>query len=366
MVLSALNNPSEFFTVVSAKLLAQPEPQYLYSTWWKTAMGVALPQPSSIGLPGRDSSGQGAPYTRPEDDRLKLDNVLPSQIFAVKHNFAGGKGHTIMFNRPVYTNSVYTVAAREIGVNQTISLQPIRANGDQVPLTIRRFGGPYDVDNARIAPMALDAFDATMGVHNLAEIIGLHMRRDYDAFYDALHVQLLDATSNVVYPNTISTDDGITGFGLAPLSYEQLQRTARRMTENNLPTLPDGSRVLVVTPMGMAQLKNDPQFARYARYFRDSNPLFSMRGWFDSIPEFHCFVNNTLSKVTNASSVPVHYGHAIAPGALMGGLGKMPEVIPATDDNYKQTPKAIWIGHSAHGLADSRFVYSVRYGADAN
>ena len=44
--------------------------------------------------------------------------------------------------------------------------------------------------------------------------------------------------------------------------------------------------------------------------------------------------------------------HAIAPGAFLGGTGKAPRVAAASDDNYGETAKVIWLAYLALGLAD--------------
>ena len=369
MSISRAQLPEEFFDRTSPKLLRQPEPKYMYSALWKMAMGQALSLPNAIGMPGRDTPGQGAPYSSAEQDRLSIGADLGfGEIFATTVNHQGEPGHTLRFNRPLFTDSTYTQAARQIGTNQTISVVPIEAGSEQVSLTIKRFGGPYDNTNARVAPYSLDNFDASMGVHNLAQFIGTHLQRDYDKTFDSFWVTLLDTvandTSHIIYPDGFAADNDVTAVRQAPLTYEQINRTARTMDEANLPTLPDARRILVVTPTGKKQLKDDAQFARYAKEFPETNPLLSM-GWFASVPEFHCFQSNTLTRTANSSSVDIHKGHAIAPGALLAGFGKPPRVAPSTDDNFGEAAKVVWISYNSLGLADARFAYQLRYGADS-
>jgi hypothetical protein len=136
------------------------------------------------------------------------------------------------------------------------------------------------------------------------------------------------------------------------------------MDEANLPTLGDGRRILVVTPTGKKQLKDDPQFARYAEGYKELNPLFP--GWFGSTAEFHCFQSTTLTQTDNSSSVAIHYGHAIAPGAFMGGTGKPPKVEASSDDNFGQSAKVIWLAHLAMALADNRFIVKVAHSEDVS
>ena len=366
MSISRLVNPEEFFDLTSAELLIQPEPKYIYAGLFLSAIGQQLNIPGSIGMPGRDTSGQGAPYAQLDSMQLYLANELPQQLFAAKVDFKGAPGHTMRFNRPAFTDSTYTQAVRQIKTGQTISTVPIDISSEQVPLTVQRFGGPYDNTNSRIAPYAVDQFDASMGVHNLAKMVGLHLKRDFQKTLDTFWVTLFDLapTANIVYPSeNITADNDVTTKGSANFTYEQCNRTSKKMDEANLPTLPDGRRIMVVTPTGKKQLKDDPNYQRYAGFFKEVNPLFP--GYFGSSPEFHFFVSNTLTKTANSSSVNIHKGHAIAPGAGLAGMGAETRVRETTDDNFGMTPKVIWTSDLALGLADNRFVYSVRYAEDA-
>lgn len=362
MSISRLQNPEEFFDITNPMLLQQPEPQYPYAQLALGALGIDLNPPGSVGMSGREISGQGPSYAAFGDAMLRLMGELPGSLFASKVDFKGGPGHTMRFNRPLYANTTYTEASRQIGTNQTISTTAINVQGEQTSLTVKRYGGPYDSANSRVAPLALDKFDATMGVHNLASMVGLHLKRDFHRTLDTFWVTKFDQGS-AIYPEGMSAVNDATAKGQYPLSYELLSRVSRDMDDANLPTLPDGKRVMVVTTHGKKQLKDDPQFARYAQFHGAGiNPLFP--GYFDSTPEFHLFVSNTLNRTANGSGINIHYGHAIAPGAGLIGMGEAPYVASSSDDNFGLTSKVLWIAHLAQDLADSSFVRSVRYTED--
>jgi hypothetical protein len=361
MTVNRLTLPSEFFDITSAQLLAQPEPQYVHAILFKMAMGAELGVPDMLGVPGRAVGGNGADYNA-NGDRLKLAENLSSELFAVKVDFNGQPGHTIRFNRPKFTDSTYTIAARQIKSGQTITTTPMAVEGEQNSITLIRLGGPYD--GSQVAPYAIEAFDAEMGVHKLSKVVGAHLQRDHDKTLDGIFVTLADSTSNIVYPAGMTADNDATSKGMFPLTYEQISRVAKQMDEANLPTFGDGKRCLIVSPTGKKQLKDDPQFARYAEFHENVNPLFP--GFFASTPEFHVFLSTTLTRTANSSSVAVHRAQAIAPGALMGAMGRRPSVRYASDDNYGETAKVIWLGDYGMGLADTRFVYSVRYAEDVS
>lgn len=356
--------PEEFYDRTSAKLLSQPEPQYIYARMFLQALGISLGVPSALGRAGGEIGGQGAAYSSAETDRLMLADSLTTELFAAKANFQGETGHVLKFNRPRFTNSTYTQASREIGTNQSISTTAIGAGSEQALLQIRRFAGPYDGTNSRVAPYGLDAFDSTMGVHDLSKFVGTHLTRDFHKTLESFWVTLADLGSTTVYPYGMTAANDATAKGMFPMTYEQVARTSKAQDEANLPTLGDGRRVLVVTPTGKKQLKDDPQFAAYAKEFKESSPLFP--GWFGTTPEYHCFQSNTLTSTANSSSVNIHTAHAIAPGAFLGGTGKAPRVAASSDDNYGETAKVIWIAYLALGLADNRFVTKMAYSEDVS
>ncbi len=355
--------PEEFFDRTSAQLLTQPVPMFLYARLFLRAMNIELGLPATAGLPGRDIGGQGAPYKDPSEDQLMLSDDLATELFAVKADYAGEPGHTIKFNRPKYESTTYTQASREIGVNQTISTVPIDAGSEQAALTLKRFAGPYDQANGRPAPFGLDAFDSSMGVHNLVKLVGAQLKYDFHKTLDSFWVTLANLGATTLRPVGMTADNDATTKGMFPLTYELMSRTSKNMDEANLPVMGDGRRIFTCSPTGKKQLKDDPQFARYAEFHKEKNPLFP--GWFGSTPEFHCFQSTTLTTTANSSSVNIHTAHAMAPGAFMGGRGKKIVVAPSSQDNFGESALLIWLAYLALGLADNRFITLVKFTEDA-
>lgn len=363
--ISRLVLPEEFYDLTSAQLLVQPEPQYLHAQWCMGAMpGMDLSAPGAFGLAGRQIGGSGAPYAGYESGMLKLAEQMPASLFAVKEDFKGGPGHVMKFNRPAFTDSTYTEASRQIASGATISTTPILAGSEQVSLTLKRYGGPY---SSAVQPYAIEAFDAQMGVHNLAQFVGTHLRRDFHKTLDSFWIAIADAaavaSSQIVYPLGITGVDGMTVAGASPLTYEMLLRTSRTMDDAKLPTLPDGKRVLVITSHGKAQLALDSKFIQNSQFHKELDILFP--GYLKSTPEFHIFVSRNLARTNNSSSVAIHYAQAIAPGAFGCGMGRPPSVRTNTNDNYGEQVLAIWLADMALGCVDNRFCVSVRYAQDA-
>jgi hypothetical protein len=291
-----------------------------------------------------------------------LSEPLTTELIAAKVDYNALPGQTVRINRPAFANTMYTEASRRIATGTSISTTPITVGGEQTSLTLFRYGGPYDTVNSCVAPFAIEAFDANMGVHNAARIFGTQLARDFHRFVDSVHVTLLDLAATAVYPAGMTAVNDATTNGSFPFTYAQLADVEAQMDTANLPRFGDGYRLFVATPVQKQQLRMDPQYARAAQFFREMSILFGQT-YFGSVNGFHCFVSTTNNVTANASSVNIHYGHALSPGVLLGGMGRPPVVIPASDDNYGETVKVIWKADLAFGLANDTFVYSVRSSA---
>lgn len=355
--------PQNFFDITSPKLLVQPEPQYLYAQMWLASMAqemgmVELPDEPTVGLPGRSVDGNGAPYAPAERDRLLLAEPLMTDVVAAQVDFDGLPGSMVRFSRPSYANTTYTVASRRIGANASISTQAINVGSEQVSLTLERFAGPYDQTNSRVAPFAIDAMDARLGVHKLSTMVGSHLKRDFVKFIDAVQVTLLDTASTVVYPDGMTADNDATTAGSFPLDLDTMASAERRADEANLPQFADGHRIAVLHPKQVEELRTDDDYQRSAQFMPHLNAL--MPGYVSTIGKLHVFKSTTLATNTNASTVTVRKGHIIAPGVLMGGMGRRPRVAATTDDNYGEAAKVIWLADLAFGCANNSLVIGLR------
>jgi hypothetical protein len=348
--------PDNFYDTQSAKLLVQPEPQYLFAALFLSAIGTALPIPASMGLNGRPAPSSGAAYMSADRDRLKLAESVPSSLFALGVDFNKAPGHTIRINRPLFTDSTYTAASRAVSTGATISTTGIGLSSEQTSLTLERYAGPY---SSGVKPYAIESFDANMGVNSIPSMVGTHLARDFHKFLDTVWVTL-GSGGTAVYPEGMTADNDATTAGSFPMTVEQLSRTEQLMDEAHLPTFPDGKRMMVLTPYQWKQLKHDPEYEANSSDHPAFNILYASWGYVKTVGKFHIFVCSTLSTTNNSSSVPVHYGMALAPGGFMGGMGRAPSIRAASDDNYGETVKVIWLADLAFGISDSRLFRSVR------
>lgn len=354
-----INIPENYQDWASSQLLIQPEPQYVYANMWRNAIGTALPDRAPVGLPGREIATTGAPYSNAQADRLMLeDRQISEEIFSVKVNFSKKSGDTVTVNRPSFVNYTATESSRRLTRGSSITTTSVNLQSEQTALTLFEYGGPYDTTNTRVAPFALEAFDAQFGIHDQPSIIGKQLKRDFHRFLDAWMLALLD-NGTAIYSDAINftTANDATSIDQFPMTYEALSRTCRTMDEASLPKFANGKRLFVTTPAGKQALVNDAQFARYAHVFKETNPL--LNGMFGETDDWMLYVNNTLTITNNSSSIPIHTSHAIAPGVLGIGMGRPPRVAVSTDDDYQRSVKLIWNADLGADLMDNRFVYDL-------
>lgn len=361
-MISRATLPAEFFDITSNMLLVQPEPQYLHALLLKMAMSAAL-DVGPLALPGRPSVGEsGAPYASADSGRLLLADPIYGGAVNFVAELGKGPGHTVRMNRPVFANTTYTQASREVPAGSTISTTPVDLTSEQVSITLKRFAGPYDSSNARVAPFGIDRFDASVSLHSLAKVVGLQLKRDFDRTLDQFGVALFDAvaSANVIRPAGMTDDNSSAVAGDFPLDYDTITRVESALDTANIPRFPNGKRVMVLHPNQCAQLVNDPQFARYAEFHRDMNPLFSGSYW-KSIGGFDIFKSTTLSTSTNTpAGVTIYKGQAFGPGMVGAGLGELPGVVPSTSDNYGEQALVIWRMYAGFATLDNRFGCSIR------
>lgn len=365
--------PQEFYDINSDRLLLTPEPKYLHARLWKNALKTTLTPDALLGIQiaGRQFGNNGAEYqTDVEAGRLTLSEDLMTSLIELVPEFGAGKGHTVRLNRPTFTDTVYTEATREIPAGTTISTTPVEISSDQVPVTLKRYGGPVADSSATggVRPYSVDRFDGSVMQHRPAQIVGLNLKRDFDRTIDGFMVKLFDQapSGNIIRPTGFSTDDSSTIAGDAPMSYAVLSDLEKAMDEGSIGTLPDGKRVYVATPRQKKQLSQDPQFSRLSENHPLFNALYAGTYW-RTVGNFHVFSSNTLTRTTNSNSVPIHYGQAMGPGAVGCGIGGAngagslgPRVANHTNDNFGETALVIWLMYAAFAMLDSRFVFSVR------
>jgi hypothetical protein len=366
---------AEFEDRTSPRLLAQPEPQYLYAQLWKMAI-----QASEIRAAGGDLAWRapaigtdGAPYPSAMGLRAIFDDPIFRDAFVnVTELSDQGKGHTIRMNRPLFANTTYTQASRELPNGTSISTVPINLGSEQVSLTTKRWGGPYDQTNGNVAPYGVDRFDANKAIHSTAEMVGGQLQRDFDRTIDTFIGAYLSLGATSVYTGGYSattsfyggaTTGGInaSGYGEAPLSFNAINQLEYQADGLNLPVFPDGTRALVVPPIGLLELKDDPQWLKMVEFHPPVNPVLAQSYW-RTFGRTHIFKSTTVPSTTNGhTGQTVYQGQYFCPGVLGSGISEMPRVARSASDNFGEWALVIWLMYAAFGLLDSRFALNLYF-----
>jgi len=352
--------PTEFYDITSAKLLVQPEPQYLHANMWMSALMKRLNVPGDLGLdPSRALVPGGATVGSFAANQVSWEDPVLGNAFAVVPELGNRPGHTVRINRPIFANTAYTELSRQVTGDASISTTPINISNEQVAVTLKRFAGPYDSTNSNVAPFGIDRFDASLAIHDMAEMVGMHLQRDFVRFIDAVLVGIMDGASATVYPTGMSAVDDATNADAYPLDFNQLTRVELQLHSDKIPKFPNGKWICMITPRQKMELANDPTFQRLSEFHPQANPVLA-QSYYRSCGSLDIHVSQTLNTTNNSSSVAIQYGQAFGPGVLGCGIGDLPRVAHANEDNYGETAKVIWLLYAGWSLLDNRFVVSVR------
>ena len=358
---------AEFEDRTSKMLLIQPEPQYLYAQLWKMALHANLARESgSLGWRAPEIGTGGASYTELEKDQLIFEDPIYTGTFINVTELGQRLGQTIRINRPLYANTTYNQSSREIANGSLISTTPINIGSEQVSITIKRFAGPYDQTNGNVAPFGVDRFDASKAIHSTAEMVGVQLQRDFDRTVDSWVGEYLALGATNIYANGYTSTTqfyggaasgglNAAGYGEAPFSISMLNQIERSMQTQSLPTMPNGRRAIVVGPLAIQELKDDPVFLRQSEFHPPINFLLAQQ-YYRTLGGLDIFQSTTLPTTTNGNSgQTVYQVQAFAPGVLGSGIGEMPRVAKSSADNYGEWALVIWLFQAGFSLLDARF-----------
>lgn len=361
-IVSRVTLPQEFYDIVSEDMLVAPQPQFVFAQMVYAANARAQLSAAGIDLGRASPPSQGASIPSLMDMQLILANgPFNGAIRSVIDLEKAGVGHTVRINRPVLAGGQYTVAARTISSQQTISTTPIDIAAEQTSITMLRVVGPASSGGSGPQPFAIDRMDAGKSVHQLRELVGLSLKYDREKYLDTVIGLQYDTASNnsVVRPGSLSADSSFPNTGETALDLDTLLRAKEALVTANIPKFPDGKYRCIVSPKQMRQLNMDPDFRAGARNFESLNPLFQPS--ITNISDIAIIESNTIqTDATTVSGVTIQRGLMFGPSAIGYGCGQMPEVVSASDDNYGQTAKVVWVCYEGHGILDKRFVVGVR------
>ncbi len=189
-------------------------------------------------------------------------------------------------------------------------------------------------------------------VHSMAGMVGKHMQRDLDKWLDSVLVTLGNSGSTTLWPQGYTADNGSLVAGDMPADIDLLFRAEETLKLASIPRFSNGRYMAIVSPTFSRQLKGDPEFTHYAKYFPQTNPLY--QSYIATVGGIDVFESTTLTSTANSSSVNVFTSQVFGPGMLGAGAGRLPEVMPNTQDNYGEQALLIWVAYLAFGVLDNR------------
>lgn len=364
MPASRVTLPAEFFDIVSPMMLVQPEPQrYFAQMIFASNARAELSINSGAFFNSRQPlPASGAPVMDLAAQQLMLArSPLGEAISVVAELGHRGVGHTIRINRPVFAGGGYTEAARVIAQSASISTTPIEVGAEQVSITVKRVAGPYASGGSSVQPYAIDRFDAGKSVHALADLVGMHLRRDRMTYLDTVVGLLFDgASSNVVRAGNLTADSQFVAGTQQPLDLDTLLRGVETLSNANIPRFADGRYMAILSPTQIRQLKTDPDWASQAR----EDPAYNLLtgGTYLNVGEdLKIAVSNTIQRDTaTVSGATIQRGLMFGPGAIGYGLDDACRVASANEDNYGETAKVIWLAYEGLGMLDESFICGIR------
>lgn len=370
MTISRLSLPQDFEDRISKRMLTAPVPAFFWAKLFKLAgVQFALEGVSAaeMGLtPERSPQNQGAPPRELASLQLMLEDPSgQSSVILVSDELSvQGQGHTIRFNRPVYSGGGYTIASRRRNASTSLSTTPIDFSAEQVYLTLDRLNGPFASGGTVPQPYAIDKLDAKRSVHDLARLAASNLEYDRQALLDGIGNSLAEGITESTVASAVNyvlpgrgrktADTQLLAPGDAEFDLETLRRAERTLINRSVPRLPNGKYMAVITPMQADQLMLDQDYKDLAKFFPEKNPLHN--DFVGDIGSVVIYRSATLTVDTaTVSGNSIQHGIMLGMEAMGYGIGEPLEVITSTDDNYGQQAKFMWQSMEAFGVFDNRY-----------
>lgn len=342
----------EFVDVLSQELLIQPDAQYVFATMANAARERAM------GLPDvRGESGAAANIEAAMGNAVgtidRMGGPGSGTVKVVLDPTTPGK--TILIDRPVYLDGTFSEASRRLTEGTAIDVSaPLSPTLEQVSLTVREYGGPFDPGNSRVAPVGISDFVKRRARHDLLLYIGGLLRVDRNRFVDRVIVDLMLSSTNVTTPG--DTALGSLSEGDEPLDEATLARVKRRLLERSIPPFANGRYMLVISPQHEEDLRADDKFREITRYAVERGPLMS--GYLTSYAGFDICISSKIPTAAVGAGDAVTGVQAVAfgPECIGHGIGMDAEARRYASDDFGRQDMFAWLSHECWALLNSNMV----------
>jgi hypothetical protein len=370
--------PVNFVDSISMGMrLPQPEPQYLFA---QMAVGAMLRQGAiDMGLDNAQrfvkvTAGGGGEAVPPALDMLARAGDMYPEALTYIADFGLGKGDTIKLRRPQYSGGGYDESSREVKPDVPTSTVGQLIKGEEVPIVLKEYEGPYDAANSRVAPYIVRDFDARYKANkdSLAQLVRLHLLRDYIKWLDSVVRNRFRATQYITYADAVANVLSFTAGAGHTINFETLIAARTALSNREWQYFPNGRYVCLVPTAFNSQMVGDPDYRELSANHADGrNQLF---GYITSVQNMDIFECTTLKTYAAGDTVPgdgnavptgatVYEGLIFGPGAVGMGEAMPPTCFDADDTNYGKEAKVLWRSIQAFQTLDERGVQRVLFQA---
>jgi len=290
--------------------------------------------------------------------------------FASKEiDFGKSKGDTVYLNRYPHLGDVgLTESLRAISESSTIgTADPVNLTAEQVTVTLKEYGGPYNSTASKIAPLGITEKVAMRAQNKLIDsknpadffnsIGGMILKDDHDRLHDRILCNLLLTSTNKLNPDGVADGSTATTSTGSKLDTADLQTIKETLQSNDAPTFSDGLYYAVISSRMEKHLKQDTSF-REAMYYANPNSL--LRGEIGVYEGFRFFSSNNIPTAT-INALTAYQGLFFGDSSVGYGEGDMPvEVRLNKNDDYARFMYLVWLVYRGYALLDESFVVKAR------
>lgn len=306
----------------------------------------------------------------------------PSQEFVfhqeltVKEEIGKNEGDTIRLNRyPYLPEAGLDEASRTIEPSQTIGTNNgVRLTADHVYINLKRFAGPYNEDEAAVAPLTVDEVSMRYAQTVISQIDwddalarrksatslwdgigGQRLKRDHDLWEDKVIQTLLGTVSNT-YNATGVADGSVNAQKFLPS--QDLAELMEMVGDAKIPPCKDGYYHFYCSPRLAKHIMQDNQLRdELSRSMTGQREL--RKGEIGIYEGFKFFKSNNMSTKT-VNTKTAHLGYILGDYVLGCGVGMPAQVRINSNDDYQTKMFLIWLKDCGYTLLDGRLAIEVR------
>jgi hypothetical protein len=357
--------------------LKTPEPQYFFaqallgSRIGSNALKMAMePRDWAMAMAG----GNGAVLPAGLDRLIRYAEAFPQIVQTVEElDGTKGKGDTIKLERDVFTGGGYTTADRKKTPGKTTSTTGLVITGEEVPMVLEHYRGPFGASGTEPQPYVVDEFDNKFRANKeaLASRIFRHLHRDRVKFLDTVVRDLFRATTNITYADGVANVLSMTAAAGHTANLEMVKRARKSINDREWQPFANGNYLFLVPTEFDVQMIADPDWIQYTKAHGggSGNPIF---GKIAQVDDVEIIQVTTLKTYAAGDTVPgdgnavpsgatVYEGLMIGPGAVGYAVAQDAESRFSDSTDYGASASIIWDSKESFKTLDVRGIQRVLF-----